>query len=210
MQDNIEDLEMWDSDEELVRGSDEEVVRGNDQHFFDGSDTNDSDDREKIKDTNLHKFIAVVCTFVLIWQCIFRVPDVAVGVLFKFIGVIYYQISKITSSTAMQRICDLFPTMLSNARKMLAIDRDNLKKMFVCRKCHSTYSYEDCFTHGINACVYISFPRHPQQKMRMKCLEPLVKTVKLSSGKKQEVPVKVFCYKILLMKFSNSFLEKEP
>ena len=46
-----------------------------------------------------------------------------------------------------------------------------------------------------DACVYIRFPRHPQQKMRMKCLEPLVKTVKLSSGKKQKVPVKVFCYK---------------
>ena len=125
MQDNSEDLEVWDSDEELARGSDEEVVRGSDQQFFDGSDTNDSDDREKIKDTNFNKFVAVVCTFVLTWQCIFRVPDVAVGVLFKFIGVIFYQISKITSSTTMQRICDLFPTTLSNARKMLAIDRDN-------------------------------------------------------------------------------------
>ena len=90
--------------------------------IFEGSSKKNSDDRINKDDTNVHKFIALVCTFVLTRQRIFRVPDRSNGVMFKFIEVNLNQISKITSSNTMQQICDLFPTTLSNARKMLAID----------------------------------------------------------------------------------------
>ncbi|NKC02341.1 MAG: hypothetical protein GKR90_28095 [Pseudomonadales bacterium] len=152
----------------------------------------------KCKDSRIIEFITFVCTFLLMWQTIFRVADIAVQALFKFFGLVLLKLNKLINNGILTTIVEIFPNSLVTARKFLNIDRNDFHEMIVCPKCHSTYSYEDCFKYGITTCVYVRFPKHPQQKMRSKCLTSLLKTVKLSSGGIKKLPIKLYYYKSII------------
>lgn len=63
------------------------------------------------------------------------------------------------------------------------------------------YEQTDCTANA--KCSYVRFLRHPQQRMRSKCDENLMKAVKTASGKKIFVPLRVFCYKSIIDSIKN-------
>ena len=141
-----------------------------------------------------------ICTFLLSWQAIFRLADSALNVLFKFLSLLFLKLSLITKSKGLQSLYKLFPASLKQARCLKAIDTDRFTKFVVCGQCHSTYQYGDCLgPHGTDICKFIRFPRHPQKRMRLECSFPLLKKVKTSSGEFLSVPLKVFCYRSVIL-----------
>jgi hypothetical protein len=145
------------------------------------------------------KLIGFVCAFLLSWQAVFRLPDAAIEVIFKFLNLFLCKLGEITGSEDLKILHDWFPNNLKRAKKLQGICRDNYQKLIVCRTCYSTYQYSDCVgRNGISKCTFVRFPKHSQKRMRAPCLTPLMKKVKTSTGKQILAPVKVFCYKSII------------
>lgn len=140
--------------------------------------------------------INFVCMFLLTWQTLFRIPNLAMGLIYKFMSIF---LSELGSQSLMQ-VYEFFPDTLKKAQIMQSINYNkNFEKLIVCPKCYSTYEQADCINgKDIARCSYIRFPRHPHANMRTKCNEKLVKTVKTALGKRILVPLKIFCYKSII------------
>ena len=145
------------------------------------------------------KIIRLLSVFILTWQAFFWIPDVAIGLLLKFIKVLFSSLAEFLGSQKLHEMLEAMPDTLTKTRTMLSIDRDGFQRFIVCQRCDSTYDYNDCFpTRQIVNCTYVCFPRHSQLHMRTKCNEPLLKTVKTTTGKRLFAPLKVFLYKSLV------------
>ena len=165
---------------------------------FQSEDCTDSQNTEPIQ-LSVTKLISFICTFLLSWQGIFRLPDIAIGVIFKFLSILFLQFGEITGLEDLKLLHKWFPNNLKHARNLQAIDRDDYEKFVVCQRCHSTYPYSDCMEKdGINKCTFVRYPRHKQKRMRTPCNFPLMKTVKTASGKQNKIPIKFFCYRSII------------
>ena len=138
--------------------------------------------------------------FLLSWQSIFKIPDVAISTLFKFLKMMFSSLAEILKSENLMEISKNFPDTLSKALKVNYISRENFQKYVTCQQCHCTYPHEISVsrvqeTDGIVRCTFVQFPRHPQRRMRSPCQSPLVKIIKTTSGRRILRPIKVFCYK---------------
>ena len=159
------------------------------------------DTSQRISST--HSLIKFVVIFLLLWQAIFRISNIAVDVLFKFIGVLLHKFGEFTDSIKLKQFADCFPNTMLKGHKFQAINRDDYQKLVVCGRCNCTYEYDDCLkdTTGKrnNAkCSFVRFPRHPQTRMRSPCETPLLKLVKTSSHKYLYKPIKVICYRSVI------------
>ena len=183
---------------------DEELWESTDEEEEEESHENESDhiqqDHDHMERTKLvSTLISFMCIFLLAWQAIFRVPNVAIGLLFKFMKILLRKINEISGSSIIKEVSELLPDTLIKAQKLLSVNRDNFKKIIVCQMCHSTYDYADCVIQKENAkCSFIHFPLHPRHTLRSKCGTSLLKVIKTATGKRKFVPYKVFCYKSII------------
>lgn len=149
-------------------------------------------------DNNYIKLINFICMFLLAWQALFRIPDVAAGLVFKFMSILLKKLA-LTSTQTLTKVQEFFPDNLKKAHAMQSINTNNFSQLIVCPKCCSTYEQAD-FTsrQEIATCSYVRFPRHPHQNMRSKCGEKLMKAVKTAKKNRILVPLKVFCYNSII------------
>lgn len=101
------------------------------------------------------KLITLLSIFLLVWQSVFRVANVSMGLLFKFLSLFLLKLSETTGSQTIQYIYDRFPDTLLKAQAMQSVDRDSFLKLIVCPKCHSTYEESDCI--GVRVIPECSF-----------------------------------------------------
>lgn len=109
------------------------------------------------------KLVEFICIFILSWQSIFRIPDVAVGVLFKFISILLDRLADVLKLDSMRQISTIFPGTLDKARKMHFINKEGFENMIACQQCHCTYPYQLCVgragvTENIIKCSFVRFP----------------------------------------------------
>ena len=140
--------------------------------------------------TSFSKLNTLICVFLLSWQTIFRIPDIAITTLFKFFSVMLGRLADILKSESLKSIYKSFPENLDKACKMNYIDCEGFKKYITCQKCHCTYPSELCLTktENIVKCSFLCFPWHQQMCMRTSCQFPLVKIIKTTTGKKMLQP----------------------
>ena len=145
------------------------------------------------------RLLRFVVIFLLSWQVIFCIPNSALDILFKFFCIFLRKLSEF-SDDKVKELSQAFPESLLMAQKMQCIFHDKYQKMVVCPKCYSTYEYSDCFSAGnaITSCSFIRFPRHPQARMKIPCGAAIIKTIKTSSGKNIQRPIKIYCYQNLI------------
>ena len=138
----------------------------------------------------------------LSWQSNFRIPDIAIDSLLKFLKTVLCNFKEIVTADNLQEITKNFPDTLQKARTISHINRDNFQKFIVCQNCHCAYPSDQLprstSTETTIKCSFVPFPRHPQRRMRSPCGFPLVKLVKTASGKKLFKPMKLFCYKSII------------
>ena len=69
---------------ELIKRNEIEFGDVNDEQFMDGSGASDSDDNQ-VQRSTVPKFINLICTFLLTWKTIFRIPDIAVAAMMELL-----------------------------------------------------------------------------------------------------------------------------
>ena len=158
------------------------------------------------------QLLRFIVLFILSWQAIFRIPNVAINTAFKFFYILLHELSDYTRSDNLRELAEVFPNTLLKAQAFQSIRRDDYKKLIVCPECYCTYDYDDCLSRGnrsITTCSFVRFPKHPQARMRKPCCSPLLKTVKTSSRKIILHPIKVFCYRSLIeqLKYQPQILD---
>ena len=121
--------------------------------------------------------------FLLAWQALFRIPNVAMGLMFKFVSILLKKLIE-TSTQTLTQVHEFFPDSLKRAHTMQSIHSNNFSQLIVCPKCYSTYELADINSgQEIATCSYVRFPRHSYENMRKKCGEKLMKAVKTAKGK---------------------------
>lgn len=168
----------------------------------DEDDPQQSPDTLTISSSSL-QILRFIVLFLLSWQAIFRMPNVALDIAFKFFSILLNKISVLCGTVNLKEIATFFPDTLTKANKFQCILRDNYQRLIVCSKCYSTYEFNDCLSKenaagNIKSCSFIRFPRHPQARMRVPCANALLKTIRTASRKCIERPIKVFCYQDLI------------
>lgn len=153
-------------------------------------------------DASAIKLVHFIILFVLSWQAIFKIPNIAISVVLKFLNILLCKFSEYLKSPKLKEISAIFPETLLKAQRFQSVVRDDYKMLIVCPTCYCTYEYEDCLSKknggNITSCTFVRFPKHSQARMRERCGTPLLKTVRTSSKKTLLRPVKVFCYRSLI------------
>lgn len=133
----------------------------------------------------------------VLWQSVFKVSNVAVTVLLRFLSLFLHYLANITELKSMEVLANVFPDTLPKAQRVAKLNRDDFKKYVCCPKCFAIYDMKDCFdkvgTQEVpRSCCSAKFPRHPWMAMRGVCGSTLLKAVKTSQRYK---PIKVYCCK---------------
>jgi hypothetical protein len=77
-------------------------------------------------DTSHTKFVTFMCVFLLAWHTIFRVPNVAIGIIFRFFSMCLLRLSEISGCEKVKTIYNIFPDTLAKAQVMQSIETRNL------------------------------------------------------------------------------------
>jgi uncharacterized CHY-type Zn-finger protein len=85
------------------------------------------------------------------------VQSYAMGLLFKFVGMLLKKLVQLTGCQRLHPLYELFPDTLEKAHTMQSIKRNNFQKLIVCPKCHSTHDFIG--EREIPRCSYVRFPR---------------------------------------------------
>ena len=204
MDDGPADIELWESD-------DENTVDPATLEKLTSSKGRSGTTTETVHTANLSivKLVGFACAFLLSFQALFLLPDNAIGVLFKFISVMFLKLYDATGSKEIQALHHLFPKSLKHAHALKGINHDDYQRLIVCQKCSTTFESDDCNSvGGIRKCNFIRFPRHPQKRKRTPCNFALFKPVKTASGKHIFAPLKEFCYMSIVRSIET--LLKQP
>ena len=126
--------------------------------------------------------------FLLSWQALFCIPNIAIHFVLKFISILLHKLSDLVESNKLRLLAETFPTTMLKAHKFQGISHGNYQLLVVCRKCHSTYDYDTCLKSSVDqrnvaTCSFVRYPRHPQARLQTPCGTPLLKKVKTSSRK---------------------------
>ena len=135
------------------------------------------------------KIMRLISIFVLTWQALFRIPDVAITMLLKFIKFLLHTLAEFSNSRQIVSLCEMMPHTMPKVQTMLTINREDFEKFIVCQKCACTYDCGEYFPmRRMIHCSYVPFPRHPHSYMRVKCNEPLLKAVKTINDRRLFAP----------------------
>jgi hypothetical protein len=143
------------------------------------------------------------CLIILLayfWTC-FSISDN--GMEFLLAGLKHLFESFSLSSNLFPGLAVDFPGTLYCLKKQLGLEKDNFKKYVVCPKCHSLYTFDQCYdTVGScnkpKKCSFVKFPNHRQPWRRRPCGETLLKEITLKDSSKRLYPHKVYCYQSVI------------
>ena len=79
----------------------------------------------------LLKFIVI---FLLSWQAIFRISNIAIDIVFKFIAILLHKLSGLFESDKLRLLAETFPTTMLKAHAFQAINREKYRLLVVCKK----------------------------------------------------------------------------
>lgn len=139
--------------------------------------------------------------FLLLWQSIFRISNMAMEVLLKLLSLFIKLFGKAIVSDE-NVIADKIPNDIPAAYKFLSKKSDDFISYVVCPNCDCIYDYDDCIkttTFGqkeSKLCRHIAYPNHPHVSRRQECKAQLLKKVRSGKGYKL-VPMKEYPYQPL-------------
>lgn len=139
--------------------------------------------------------------FLFLWQSTFKLSDVGMSILLKFLCMFLGLLANILGVTAFKTITDMLPTSVTSGKKLLETSKDNFEKFVCCPDCSSIENSLERLPNGKSTsktCTFVRFPQHPQQRYRKPCGSPLLKPVKTSTGSAFLYPRRLYCYKSLV------------
>jgi hypothetical protein len=149
--------------------SDEEVDFENDDYEEINFTSPEFDNDETKLPLNLNDD---VCTWVMLWilqyQQRFKLSNVAINSLFKFLNLLLSTLDKNKFSS--------FPTSIYMAKKKMGIPK--IFQFAACNKCHKLYDFNEIVkTTEIPSCSFVNYPNHSMQRFRQMCGNPLTRNI---------------------------------
>lgn len=151
--------------------------------------------------------------FLFLWQTIFRLSDVGLGVLLSFIAMWLHILARTLGLNRLKEFANCLPKTIRAARKVLGSRQDQFTKWVCCPSCSALYPADKCVVQlpdGSKAsrnCSHIPFPNHPQARFRTCCGTELMKTVRSSWGTTYLYPRQMYCYNSLIEFFKGKLLQ---
>ena len=129
------------------------------------------DDKPKCPNaTNNNHMHCWILLWLLEFQQRFKLSNVAIDSLFKFLSLLLSTINKNNFLS--------FPSSLYMAKKELGIPTDIIIQYAACSKCHKLYDINKLLDKTeVQTCGFINFPNHTMQRFRQPCNNPLTKEI---------------------------------
>ena len=118
-----------------------------------------------------HKLIEAYLTFLFMWQNLFRVSDVGMGVLLSFIALFVLLLGKSFGLESLKSLGSILPKSVYSARKLLGRNLDHFLKFVCCPKCSTLYEADKCIltnrdgTKVSVACSHVPFSKSSLSKV---------------------------------------------
>ncbi|CAB4442066.1 unnamed protein product [Rhizophagus irregularis] len=151
--------------------SENEVDSENDEYEEINFASPNFDDKPKRPNTvnNHHMHYCWIILWLLEYKQRFKLPNVAIDSLFKFLSLLLSTIDKNKFLS--------FPSSLYMAKKELGIPTDIIQYA-ACNKCHKLYDINELLGKTeVQTCSFINFPNHTLQRFRQPCNNPLTKEI---------------------------------
>lgn len=153
--------------------------------------------------------------FLFLWQSIFRLSDVGLGILLTFFAVMVHIFGNTFHINALKDFSKQLPRTVQAARNILGQKFDHFRKWACCPSCSTLYAIAECEvimpdgSKSSKECSHIRFPNHPQARFRQPCGTTLMKTVRTSNGTMYLYPKQMYCYNSLINFLKNKFAEPD-
>ena len=134
-----------------------------------------------------------IVIFMLSWQALFRIPNIAVNLLFKFLSILLLKIAKYTKSKVLEDLTDYFPDTLTKALRYQSVSLNDFEKFVVCPKCYST-SEILCWRDRFEMLI-CSLPQTSSRTNASHLHTPLLKIIKTATKSIIHRPRKVYCFR---------------
>ena len=150
------------------------------------------------------KLMEAYLRFILLWQTMFRLSDVGLGVLLAFLATLMRILASTFHISPLKDFASHMPKTVRAARTFLGRSQDQFTKWACCPSCSALYQLDKCTvqlpdgTKSSRKCSHIRFPNHPQARFRRPCGTVLMKTVRTSSGTTYLYPRQMYCYNSLI------------
>ena len=173
---------------------------------------NDSEDEEDCNmvtvDATFHNIVKLFSIFIILWQSIFRVANVAISVLLNFLFLFLQHISRLCKNDNMAHFLSIFPNNLKKAKEIANFNHDDFLQYVCCPNCSLMYTMDDALKWYIGSvrtakrCKFALFPRHPWSSRQGSCGAKLFKSVQISQ-RVTEKPIKLYCYKPIVSSITS-------
>lgn len=147
-----------------------------------------------------------IVAFISFAQAMYQLSDTVAQIFVKFLKVLFHTLGSFSSLCL--DIASCLPESLYMLHKMNGSLNLGFIRYVVCRKCHNIYRLNKCINEESKKCRFVSFPRHPQIRLRQPCDTMLLKTVELASGKIIHYPFLTYCYMGLETSLQKLLLRK--
>ena len=161
------------------------------------------------------RLIETYLRFLLLWQAMFRISDVGLGVLLSFFAALMLIMARVLAIESLKTFSKYLPVTVRAARKFLGRNKDSFTKYACCPKCSSLYPLEKCIIKLPNnattslKCTFIRHPNHPHKRFRQPCGTVLMKSVQTPSGTTYLYPRQMYCYNSLIDFLRHQLVERD-
>ena len=167
------------------------------------SSSEDEDDSDTLREDETNsQSIWQLLYFLLLWQSIFRISNIAMEVLLKSLSLLLNLFRKPVSDEKTNVSYNIPNTVPAAFKLLFRKNKDEFITYVVCPKCDSIYDYDDCIATTAfgkkesKKCRFISSPNHPHASRRQECKALLLKKVRAGKDYKL-VPIKEYPYQPL-------------
>jgi hypothetical protein len=159
-------LEVSEDDAQNISSEDDSE---NEEIDFASPNFDDTPKRPNTTTNNNNHMHCWILLCLLEYQQQFKLSNVAIDSLFKFLNLLLSTIDKNKFSS--------FPLSLYMAKKELGIPTDIIQYA-ACKKCHKLYDIDKLLDKTeVQTCSFINFPNHTMQHFRQPCNNPLTKEI---------------------------------
>lgn len=167
LDDNVDHSDSEDSEEDIDFDDSDEEEENDDYEEVNFASPDFDNNEPKLPNFNINHTFAWIILWILQYQQRYKLSNVAIDSLFKFLSIFLSTIDKNKFSS--------FPSTLYMAKKKLGVFTEIIQ-YGACNKCHKLYSINEMLNKTeVSTCSFVNYPNHSMERFRQKCNNPLVK-----------------------------------
>ena len=168
------------------------------------------DFKESVVLNREEKVISIVVHLIFALQSMLSISDAILEILLKICCILLNLLHNSLSIEKLGQLCQMFPSSLFTARKIIKLENNVFTKYVSCPSCCTIYNPDDAFkitASGLKEsklCSYVRFPNHTMSRFKEQCGTVLMKSFSSIDGKKTYLyPNRLYCYQPLKQSIQN-------